>query len=282
MANEIKEKYEQMQVLIPSDKSGYYLTEPPSMSDIDNKLYQCVKKDELCNQHTIGDQWLETCQTLPFVHQRDEPTLKDILDYLPYYSEYSKVYIFYTPMNYTIGDFHVSSLMYAIQKGVWKQKDNEISTGSPIKPDIMVRQVPLMRPVIANGELLRRYEQVIPVSIGSNNVVVSVDKPQFSQIHKIAYLWDKKNAQTIGTYDRTSKNIVTSTGELFAHYIGTIPTFHTWSYYGFFKPSLDEVLIQLPEIPAVCLVTTDIPHESLDKMCFGDYHVGATTIWQLV
>ena len=95
------------------------------------------------------------------------------------------------------------------------------------------------------------------------------------------------NATTIiGKYDLESKNILTNKGEICAQFVCTIPTFHEWGYYGFFQPSLDEVLIRLPNNVTNTndkyFVTTKIPHPEINNTCIGDFHVGATTIWRVV
>lgn len=39
-------------------------------------------------------------------------------------------------------------------------------------------------------------------------------------------------------------------GKPYAKYIGTVTMLHTWAYYGFFKPDIGEVIMQMPEIPS--------------------------------
>ena len=68
----------------------------------------------------------------------------------------------------------------------------------------------------------------------------------------------------------------------------TIRTLHTYGYYGFFKPSIAEVLAQLPEeeIGTVVGFSTDGPNDvdelNKEKEALNQgFHVGKTTLYRL-
>ena len=316
MENELNLKYNQVCILILAGDTNvcipaFYLTEKPSFDEIDTKLYQSINKTLICTEHSIGDRfsfteplgqfreprdmWVDTCDSLPFIHRNAEPTMKEVLDYIPYHPEYQTVYIFYIPKNYMIGDYYVSKLLYSIQMGFWipKPEKPEWKTGKALEPKVEKKCVMLPLPKISNEEMHKRYDQVTPIYIKSsiphedNESVYIMKKTEFSQMNSTAYLWQTPDdTSIIGKYHLDSKNILTNEGQLCAQFVCTIPTFHEWAYYGFFKPSFDEVLVSLPSnvtnINDKYFVTTKIPHPEINHMCMGNFHIGATTIWKVI
>lgn len=300
MANELNLKYNQVCVLVPVGDTNvcspkFYLTEKPAFNEIDIKLYQNLNKTNECYEHSIGDMWVDTCRTLPFIHRNTEPTLKEVLDYIPYNPEYNRVYLYYMPKNYMIGEYHIGMLIYTIQMGYWIPDPEKLGwkTGQKLEPNVEKKCIMLPLPKISDEEMHKRYDQVTPIYIKSaiphenNENVYTTKKTEFSKMNTTAYLWQTPDETAIiGKYHLETKNILTNDGQILAQYVCTIPTFHDWAYYGFFKPSFDEVLISLPSIVTDTtdkyFATTKIPHPEINHVCIGDFHVGATTIWKVI
>jgi hypothetical protein len=59
-----------------------------------------------------------------------------------------------------------------------------------------------------------------------------------------------------------------------------ITTFHTWAYYGFFKPTIAEVLAQIPEDLVDQVVAFEILDMINDNEALNDgYHVAITRLF---
>ena len=67
--------------------------------------------------------------------------------------------------------------------------------------------------------------------------------------------------------------------------VGEITTYHTWGYYGFFKPTIDEVLAQIPKelVGKVCAFETVPSSYDINKVLTPDnkYHIGKTTLYAM-
>jgi hypothetical protein len=80
--------------------------------------------------------------------------------------------------------------------------------------------------------------------------------------HNIAFTWDPKAA-------KKATGLVP---------LEQIVTYHTWAYYGFFKPTIAEVLSQIPENCLESIVAFETDVDSV-QLC-GDYHVASTTLYR--
>lgn len=108
-----------------------------------------------------------------------------------------------------------------------------------------------------------------------------LEKPEFNMIDSVAYLWDEKQIKTL-EFDE-NKNIIFNKNKFEQSF--TFPTLHTYSYHGFFKPSLKEVFLQFPlgfEDNDPFLITTDLMPGDCDDIIQGRYHIGITTIYTKV
>lgn len=300
---EDRKKYEQFQVLLkdppgfPVDRDAsltYYCTEPPSFEEISQRLYQSIRADTKCGQEILGgadkNKLLNCCFTIPFAHRGPEPTLKEVFDQVPYFPQFARVYVKIAVLPYIIGHLHVSCLRFYVQTGIWvpDAPNSSNATGqyfsgfdwqSPVNFRLNLEKV-------EHPELIRRFERVVAVKISDDNKVFHVASASLA--NNIAYLWDTPpESAIIGCFDTTTNNILAPDGTCIATYIDAIPTFHTWAYYGFFKPTFPEVLHQLPNSTLSnpnrkLLVTTDLPeHSNANDVIIGDYHVGKTTIWEI-
>ena len=111
-----------------------------------------------------------------------------------------------------------------------------------------------------------------------------------------AYLWNPEKVQLLGELGASEATIYTFTEkeiqsdkdyyhckEWFSR-AAVLPTSHTYGYVGFFKPSLDEVLSQLPDELfdgrfTKFYITTDTIKDDVQVITYGDYHVGRTKIY---
>ena len=91
-------------------------------------------------------------------------------------------------------------------------------------------------------------------------------------LHTVAYTWDAKPAaEAVGLIPLTD-----------------ITTYHKWGYYGFFKPSIGEVLRQIPEdlleqVVAFEIVDSPKNSEDLNKNLTelnDGYHVATTRLYR--
>lgn len=83
-------------------------------------------------------------------------------------------------------------------------------------------------PEITEERLKELAKRIRPVVRNRNNALAYI-KP--CDLRKVAFTWDPK-------ITRKADNLVKH---------ATIKTLHTWAYYGMFKPSIAEVLAQIPE-----------------------------------
>lgn len=285
MSIQLRLKYDQVTLLI-SRESHNYLTTKPEFDQIDRQLYQSVQSTPYRD-----DKHLDVCGILPFIYLNDNPTFKEILDYIPYNPEYANVYLYFRSLDYMVGEYHIGALTYQIQTGIWVQ--------DPARPDVTVAQLftpkieikPVLHPfVISDDEMIRRYNQVFPCKVDSptypyigNFPIFMLKKPPHAKLHTKVYTHSSRIIANQSGYRLVDNQIVSPDGKMYAQYMYTIPTFHEYAYYGFFKPTFDEVLTRIPFIPNDrYLVTTNIPTMSVNLLCIGNYHVGFTTVWRIV
>lgn len=99
-------------------------------------------------------------------------------------------------------------------------------------------------------------------------------KPVVKRKGKLYYIKDEDPRKVAFTWDPKLKNKAKKLEKLC-----NITTYHTYGYYGFFKPSIAEVIAQIPKYyldKTVAFETlTDLTVENI----VGDYHVTTTTLY---
>ena len=121
-------------------------------------------------------------------------------------------------------------------------------------------------PEITNDRITKLLKQMQPI-IEKDQKFFSIKKVD---PRKTAFTWDPKRKKEI-------KNIEP---------IRTVETYHTWAFYGFFKPTIAEVLAQLPadiEKEIVAFKTEMKPHNNWRETLAGpmqEYHIGHTTFYR--
>lgn len=117
-------------------------------------------------------------------------------------------------------------------------------------------------PKLTREELIARALKIKPV-IWENNLqfIKPVD------LERVAFTWDPKPV-------KKAKGLT----ELFRQ-----TTYHHCNYYGFFKPSIAEVLAQIPEdkIKGIVAFSTDLVSTNIDQCVTDDYnyHIATTVFY---
>lgn len=135
-------------------------------------------------------------------------------------------------------------------------------------------------PKISDEELRKRYEQIKPV-VTVDGKLHYMREFTFKELTGIAYLWDidKNVREEVGE------------GELEVLEGRDFICLHTWAYYGFFKPSVAEVLSQIKEhdIPLVDAfeiiespeTADDFYKNSFTSIAFDNcYHVSTVRLYR--
>lgn len=137
-----------------------------------------------------------------------------------------------------------------------------------------LNEIPKKLPRISNERLKALLNQAGPVMLTETGEPVWMVKPD---PRKTAYTWGPTRAL------RFRPKLVE---------LGKLYTLHTWGYYGFFKPSMAEVLAEVDKLPAdvrdqVAAFHTK-PRGEVEgtgnwretMSACGEYHVGVTTLWR--
>jgi hypothetical protein len=267
------DKYQQVKLLIPQGNQ-FVLTNPPSFGEIETKLFGSLTHG-YHSHFDVNGQLVETCFTMPIIHRGCSPTLKEVLEQMPYYPEYKEVYVYLTKISIEpINGVSISRLKYTVTHGQ--------------QVDIREYHLPFED---LDQDLHSRYDSIIPIKFEKdypfpNCRVMHTQKPPFEKIGNVAYTWDSFDPnQAVATHQQDSKNLMGPDNQLYARFAMEIPTFHRWAYYGFFKPDLKEVMLQLPssvfENQQRILVTTELPSYNPADVIVGDYHLGVTSVWIL-
>lgn len=122
-------------------------------------------------------------------------------------------------------------------------------------------------PEISDGSIKKMLKSVKPVIIEGDKLfyIKPVDP------RRTAFMWDPKKT-------KEAKGLVAT---------GTITTYHTWAYYGCFKPTIAEVLAQIPKewVPGTVAFSVLGPETAADlnkhqtELNEG-YHVAETTLYR--
>ncbi len=121
---------------------------------------------------------------------------------------------------------------------------------------------------VTDEELERRYEKIRPLAFKKEKLRW-IDRPK--NLRTIAHLWDPQ-------YLHKAKGLAP---------VFKFRTLHTWAYYGFFKPTVAEVLEQIPEewLGKVCGFTITEGPEDVDDLntqkeaLNAGFHVATTTLY---
>lgn len=122
----------------------------------------------------------------------------------------------------------------------------------PLTQSELAKWAESIKPVVRF--LPKRDGTLVPTPDGDLYYIKSVD------LLKTAYTWDPVGADF-------AEGLI---------YHSTIKTKHSYAYYGFFKPSIAEVIAQIPKELRVVIVAFEIASEPLIK---GDYHVVETKLY---
>lgn len=124
-------------------------------------------------------------------------------------------------------------------------------------------------PEITDEELQRLVERIRPMVI-KDGIPYLINEPN---LRNIAFTWSPDLAEQAPVSYRPYEQIY---------------TLHEWGYYGCFKPSIAEVLAQIPEDclddDSIVAFTTEGPHDATDlnnaRICTdAGYHCAVTTLW---
>src|SRR6478735_9827900 len=163
-------------------------------------------------------------------------------------------------------------------------------------------------PYLSDGELARRAQRAFAINIDKATGSYYYHEPSDMEpkedrtMANYSWLWVKEFArpdrylgQTMfpgpitERCDRTefvvkTRDIpATKSYRVALEHVSTIPTIHTWAFYGFFKPSVGEVLSQIPAMYFDCYPRmyyyTEPAASDINELRVGDYHIGRTTIY---
>lgn len=163
-----------------------------------------------------------------------------------------------------------------------------------------------MLPSITLQELERRFHIAKPLVYSKETEQLYVRNIPLEQIGSVAYNWETadpsrdqflgslaQNKITIWEQSREEIEKIKARMSEFKEECGTltniwdclttIPTLHTYGYKGFFKPSVKEVLLQIPQAVFdtyrhVLFYTLPISEDIL-TVTVGDYHIGRTFLY---
>ena len=124
-------------------------------------------------------------------------------------------------------------------------------------------------PKVDRGVLLERSKRARPIYAfgGTKRYIKPVD------IFGIAFTWDPAPAPGfLGLgWGSKAKNLTP---------LRDVTTYHTWAYYGFFKPTIAECLAQIPEDILDKVVAFEIVNQPRDSEALNaGYHVATTRLY---
>lgn len=143
-------------------------------------------------------------------------------------------------------------------------------------------------PVLSNEEFNARLLKTTPIRADKHHNLFILEPPQ-SALHEsyicsppVKYLATRHGSGAF-VY-KNMRDFENRTGSVNFILCGvTFITLHTYGYYGFFKPSLGEVISQLPkdlyENFDEIFVTTDMISSEINTLMLGNYHIGKTTVF---
>lgn len=149
-----------------------------------------------------------------------------------------------------------------------------------------------MIPKISKEELQRRMKIISPCSQKENKIILMKD---YGDPIKQSFSWNFKDGKTLGTVSYNGIHKKDRPAENGGWYLKTIAdrvgefiTLHGFGYYGFYKPSIEEVLSQLPselfdeeKLAGRKLYFTNkmISEEINTAMLDQNYHIAKTVVY---
>ena len=198
-------------------------------------------------------------KTLPVSHNKDYLTFGELYDSIPKNLDKleGKVYLAYEQHS-KLNDSYVHLIYIIFSEEQYKQLDN--------------LNISFKKKKVDEDKKKKIYDLITPIAKSKKKkVYYRGSKPSYGSISSTAYMWNSKDF-------KKPENVIME--ELAK--VAEVPTFHTYGYYGFFKPDLEEVIQQIPydkineNLPIY--VHTDYPG-GLHNIV-GDFHVGVTTVYQ--
>jgi hypothetical protein len=128
---------------------------------------------------------------------------------------------------------------------------------TPIDPG-----APASKPAISDTDLADLAARIVPVVPDGNGTLHHI-KPV--DLRSTAFTWAPELTGPAANLEP----------------IATIVTYHTYGYFGLFKPSVAEVLAQLPtEVADVAAAfSTELVDSTPEACIVGDYHRAVTTVY---
>lgn len=241
---------------------------------IDNHIVQLPYHDD---RNNMGDDFIKDiiiCQNfkyLPIIHSTIIPTLDDISERLSF------------------GDDFINSnhQLYILVDGTEKIGNYYVSSLRCLMFDGLISSITYKEIKLTDEELKRRYEMIatllyndLPFAYDGDfsGNLYEIDKIPFEDINDIGYLWNMKNGKYLCKYRANSDIILENqSNQLYGKFLVSFPSLHSFSYYGYFKPSLGEVLHHIPDeiisTNSSFMITTNY------KKLIGSFHIGETIIW---
>lgn len=117
-------------------------------------------------------------------------------------------------------------------------------------------------PKLSKERINELYSRIKPVYEYKRRLYYMKDVDLFN----IAFTWDPKPLKPASGLEK----------------IVDIETLHTWAFYGFFKPTIEEVLCQIPKeyINRTIAFRTELVSDDPSIAIRGDYHVATTTLYE--
>lgn len=113
----------------------------------------------------------------------------------------------------------------------------------------------IILPHVSDEELLNRFQKIRPIVKYKDWLYYYKTDTNIEELRNVEYMWDPKNDI------RELVNI-----EYFEE-LGVFPCYHTYGYYGIFKPTIAEVLEQFPDEyleQATAFYMVDYPKNDID------------------
>jgi hypothetical protein len=148
------------------------------------------------------------------------------------------------------------------------------------------RRFAIAKPLVHCDKTYQYYLRNIPLEKVANTAYTwdrpdpAVDQFVGSSFMQLHHICSESRAEILAKQAESRDGSCTMTGTWDC--IDTLPTLHTWAYYGFFKPTVKEVLAQIPKgffDKHASLLFSTAPAGDLNSMTIGGYHVGRTYVY---
>lgn len=200
---------------------------------------------------------------IPIKHKKRILKYTELVEQVPEFilSNYPNLYIMYQNIIY-IGEHYVSKLIIMLSMK-WIEIVNKRFNNSFIQYHCLKHPEPY--------NILDIYNFLQPVFKVEDKFYI-IAKVPFNNIKQIAYMWNAPNY--LSHFNLINEEL---------DEICVIPTFHSATYGGSFKPDFYEVICQLPsdlEIMQPLFITTRLEEEEEKLYLIGAYYVATTRIYR--